>query len=265
MSLSLSEFPDGTRPGLGLEYVSYWTVTDRGRMAYIDSELAKRRAVEGAHAVPSDSASGIAATAVAMSAAISAQSAPGTTLPSHARNKDPTQRQPATIGKLQEIDLGDEARNRNIERTNNARRRMDGEIVEEVVQGGKKKKVRLNRDGSVWVPRKRRGSEDIKRDQLVEAVLRENRCRFSCSLPTILSQIKDASYWPIANYLSKWKSTRSLHPSQRGSMMIKPQTTGSQRSSGGTSWIRCLRDRGRKRHLRSRLLEGLVVRRKRSL
>tara|TARA_R110002060_G_scaffold71304_2_gene79908 strand:- start:71 stop:373 length:303 start_codon:yes stop_codon:yes gene_type:complete len=80
---------------------------------------------------------------------------------------------------LQEIDLGDEARNRNIERTNNARRRMDGEIVEEVVQGAKKKKVRLNRDGSVWVPRKRRGSEDIKRDQLVEAVLRENRCKLS--------------------------------------------------------------------------------------
>ena len=27
--------------------------------------------------------------------------------------------------------------------------------------------------------RKRRGSEDIKRDQLVEAVLRENRCKLS--------------------------------------------------------------------------------------
>lgn len=163
---------------------------NRHMMAYIDSELAKRRAAEGAHAVPSDSDSGIA-TAVAMSTATSAQSATGTPLPSHTRNKDPTQRQPATIGKLQEIDLGDEARNRNIERTNNARRRMDGEIVEEVVQGAKKKKVRLNRDGSVWVPRKRRGSEDIKRDQLVEAVLRENRLEIYEELPPEPERIND--------------------------------------------------------------------------
>ncbi|KAK0126260.1 hypothetical protein ONS95_007873 [Cadophora gregata] len=146
---------------------------NRHMMAYIDSELAKRRAADGPQAVATDKDSGAA---ISTSTPTTAVSVSVTTLPNHARNKDPTQRQPATIGKLQEIDLGDEARNRNIERTNNARRRMDGEIVEEPVQGGRKKKVRLNRDGTVWVPRKRRGSEDIKRDQLVEAVLRENRC-----------------------------------------------------------------------------------------
>ncbi|OWP06985.1 hypothetical protein B2J93_7719 [Marssonina coronariae] len=145
-------------------------------MAYIDSELAKRRGVEGSHA--SLASPGLAATAGSSAAATGSGSASG-----HARSKGDmaeTQRQPATIGKLQEIDLGDEARNRNIERTNNARRRLGGEVVEESVgedEGGRrrKKKVRLNRDGSVWVPRKRRGSDDIKRDQLVEAVLRENR------------------------------------------------------------------------------------------
>ncbi|PVH88362.1 hypothetical protein DL98DRAFT_648503 [Cadophora sp. DSE1049] len=163
---------------------------NRHMMAYIDSELAKRRAVEGAHALPPNQDSGIA-TAMATSTSTIAPSTSGTTLPSHVRNTDPTQRQPATIGKLQEIDLGDEARNRNIERTNNARRRMDGEIVEEVVQGGKKKKVRLNRDGTVWVPRKRRGSEDIKRDQLVEAVLRENRLEIYEEPPPEPERIND--------------------------------------------------------------------------
>ncbi|CZT03510.1 hypothetical protein WAI453_012297 [Rhynchosporium graminicola] len=145
---------------------------NRHMMAYIDSELAKRLAPEGSQARSLDQTLQAGTVPPTMSTPGSGN---GAALPNHARTKDPTQRQPATIGKLQEIDLGDEARNRNIERTNNARRRMDGEVVEEVVQGGKKKKVRLNRDGSVWKPRKRRGSDDIKRDQLVDAVLRENR------------------------------------------------------------------------------------------
>ncbi|KAI9053661.1 hypothetical protein LZ554_002615 [Drepanopeziza brunnea f. sp. 'monogermtubi'] len=145
---------------------------NRHMMAYIDSELAKRRAVEGALAQPLESAlssrSGAPMDDVSGGGGM------------REKGKLPeTQRQPASIGKLQEIDLGDEARDRNIERTTNAQRRLNGEIVEEeeANEGGKKKKkkVRLNRDGSVWVPRKRRGSDDIKRDQLVEAVLRENK------------------------------------------------------------------------------------------
>ncbi|KAH7364357.1 hepatocellular carcinoma-associated antigen 59-domain-containing protein [Rhexocercosporidium sp. MPI-PUGE-AT-0058] len=161
---------------------------NRHMMAYIDSELAKRNAPEGSQA-----SSLQAGQDLGVSTATSAipGSGIGMVLPSHARNKDPSQRQPATIGKLQEIDLGDEARNRNIERTINARRRMDGEVVEEVAQGGKKKKVRLNRDGSVWVPRKRRGSDDIKRDQLVEAVLRENRLEIYEEPPPEPERIND--------------------------------------------------------------------------
>jgi len=80
------------------------------------------------------------------------------------------------LGKLLEIDLGDEARNKNVERTNQARRRLDGEEVEdETVPGKKTGKVRLGRDGKPWRGRKRRASDDIKRDKLVEDVLRENR------------------------------------------------------------------------------------------
>ncbi|KAL2064968.1 hypothetical protein VTL71DRAFT_4108 [Oculimacula yallundae] len=160
---------------------------NRHMMAYIDSELAKRRKPEGSQAATT----GQNLDAGAVMADVSMVASSGNGIPNHARSKDPTQRQPATIGRLQEIDLGDEARNRNIERTNNARRRMDGEVVEEVVQGGKKKKVRLNRDGSVWKPRKRRGSDDIKRDQLVEAVLRENRLEIYEEPPPEPERIND--------------------------------------------------------------------------
>ncbi|EKD19289.1 uncharacterized protein L3040_009271 [Drepanopeziza brunnea f. sp. 'multigermtubi'] len=145
---------------------------NRHMMAYIDSELAKRRAAEGALAQPLESALST------RSGAPMGDVGDGGGMREKGKLPE-TQRQPASIGKLQEIDLGDEARDRNIKRTTNAQRRLNGEIVEEeeANEGGKKKKkkVRLNRDGSVWVPRKRRGSDDIKRDQLVEAVLRENK------------------------------------------------------------------------------------------
>ena len=147
-------------------------VTDRGRMAYIDSELAKRRSESQAQEQrPSTTAS---------------------TTP-HIRNDSSSkvegkketelQRQPATLGKLQEIDLGDEARDRNVAQTERARRRLDGELVED--EGEKKPvKVRLGPDGKPWRGRKRRGSEDVKRDRLVEDVLRENRRMLSLFTPT---------------------------------------------------------------------------------
>lgn len=76
-----------------------------------------------------------------------------------------------------EVDLGDEARARNQALTERAARRMLGEVVpEEETEGGRRpKKPRLGRDGKPWRPRNRRGSDDIKRDQLVEEFLRENR------------------------------------------------------------------------------------------
>ncbi|KAF3017165.1 hypothetical protein E8E14_011686 [Neopestalotiopsis sp. 37M] len=76
--------------------------------------------------------------------------------------------------KLQEIDLGDEVRSRNEAMTELARRRLQGEVVEEE-QSGRPKKVRLGRDGKPWRPRNRRNSDDIKRDQLVEEIMRESR------------------------------------------------------------------------------------------
>ncbi|KAL2154061.1 hypothetical protein VTH82DRAFT_2737 [Thermothelomyces myriococcoides] len=80
-------------------------------------------------------------------------------------------------GRLLEIDLGDEARARNIEMTERARRRLQGQIDEEEDEEskGRAKNGRLGKDGKPLRSRNRRGSDDIKRDQLVEEFLSENR------------------------------------------------------------------------------------------
>jgi hypothetical protein len=165
-------------------------VTDEGRMAYIDSELAKRSQAQAqaqaqiSHAHPPPSAS--------------SQPAKSTT---DTKKELDVQRQPAALGKLLEIDLGDEARNKNVERTNQARRRLDGEEIEdETVPGKKTGKVRLGRDGKPWRGRKRRASDDIKRDKLVEEVLRENRC-MALFLPMIFLTIVPLHRWFIRGKL----------------------------------------------------------------
>ncbi|KAK1825784.1 hepatocellular carcinoma-associated antigen 59-domain-containing protein [Podospora conica] len=77
-------------------------------------------------------------------------------------------------GKLLEIDLGDEARARNIEMTERARRRLQGLGADAEETVSRPTKIRLGPDGKPWRGKKRRGSEDIKRDQLVEEFLHEN-------------------------------------------------------------------------------------------
>lgn len=80
------------------------------------------------------------------------------------------------MGQLLEIDLGEEARVRNAHRTEMARRKAAGESIdlEEFAQNPPSKS-RLGRDGKPWRGRKRRGSDDIQRDALVDAILHENR------------------------------------------------------------------------------------------
>ena len=118
-------------------------MTDEGRMAYIDSELAKRSQAQAqaqaqvshAHSSPSTIPS------------VSFQPTKSTT---DAKKELDAQRQPAALGKLLEIDLGDEERNKNVERTNQARRRLDGqEIEDETVFGKKSGKVRLGMEREV--------------------------------------------------------------------------------------------------------------------
>lgn len=77
-------------------------------------------------------------------------------------------------GRLQEVDLGDEVRARNAAMTEQARRRLAGETIEEESDGSRQR-PRIGKDGKPWRGRKRRASDDIKRDQMVEALMRENR------------------------------------------------------------------------------------------
>lgn len=101
------------------------------------------------------------------------------------RDDDPTnnkrlvQRNPASLGKIHEIDLGADTSVRNAERTQKAiRRAQNGEALPDQDEKPlKARKPRMGRDGKLIKPRprKRRNSEDIKRDQLVEQVLQESR------------------------------------------------------------------------------------------
>jgi hypothetical protein len=185
-------------------------VTDEGRMAYIDSELAKRSQAQAQAQVQ----------AQAQSQASHAHPPPSTSSQptksiTDSKKELDVQRQPAALGKLLEIDLGDEARNKNVERTNQARRRLDGEEIEdETVPGKKTGKLRLGRDGKPWRGRKRRASDDIKRDKLVEEVLRENRCKLLSFPFTILSTVYLYFWFNIRERMMlmlclQWRSTMS--------------------------------------------------------
>jgi hypothetical protein len=151
-----------------LEKIWVETATDQGRMAYIDSELAKRR--QGGSSNPNTNTNN------SLSNTFDASSLGKLGSLEAAKTSKDGERQPASLGKIQEIDLGKEVRDKNAAMTERARRKAAGEedLDEEV--SGKPKKVRLGPDGKPWRSRKkRRTSEDIRRDALVEAVLSENR------------------------------------------------------------------------------------------
>ncbi|KAK7719801.1 hypothetical protein SLS64_001982 [Diaporthe eres] len=125
---------------------------------YIESELARRHAAEKATEAEN------------LQQQQSSQ-------PAGSTSADPTKRlgeRPTMHGKLQEVDLGDEVRMRNANMTEQARRRLAGEAIE-ADDDGSRKRARIGKDGKPWRGRKRRGSDDIKRDQLVEELMRENR------------------------------------------------------------------------------------------
>lgn len=111
----------------------------------------------------------------------------------------------ATRGHLQEIDLGAEAHNYNVARTERA---ALGHPSQEAEPPSRRpnKRPRLGRDGKPRrPPRNRRGSDAIKRDQLVDEILRENR-RTSLpplytSLYTLLTPLVDVYETPAPSQL----------------------------------------------------------------
>lgn len=148
-------------------------MTDQARMEYIDSQIAKQRA-ESARLHPET-------THTTGTSSVSAQTV--VPLPANPKPAAEMHRQPAALGKLQEVDLGADARWRNEERT---RRKIAGEksLEEEETEASRAskapKKVRLGPDGKPWRSRrKRRASEDVERDRIVEDLMRENRCTYT--------------------------------------------------------------------------------------
>lgn len=121
-------------------------------MAYIDSELAKRDRQDQITSTFSQNGHQLSENGALLKAGL--------------------QRQPAAIGKLHEIDLGPDATLRNIARTEAAQRKLEG-IEPEIDE--KTGKIRLRRDGKPYGWRKRRNSNDVKRDKLVEEVMRESK------------------------------------------------------------------------------------------
>lgn len=144
-------------------------------MSYIDSELAKRRLDSG------ESAQDQKQTHQTMSDIEHLR------MQSLEQSSKPLgQRPPAMLGKLQEVDLGDEVRELNMSRT---RRRLNGQELTEEDTTKKKEEPKprpgLGPDGKPWRPRKSRGrnEEDIRRDAAVDAVLRENRIELYEEVP----------------------------------------------------------------------------------
>lgn len=87
---------------------------------------------------------------------------------------------PASAQQLSEVDLGSSAHEINLARTQAALERAKlgkAPIEEDEAKPVKPRKPRLGRDGKPMKPRprKRRNSEDIARDALVEQVLHENK------------------------------------------------------------------------------------------
>ncbi|KAI2730777.1 hypothetical protein CBS147332_2629 [Penicillium roqueforti] len=138
-------------------YTGQTVDVDKHMMAFIDSEMAKRYQPEskadhsGSNQPTQEEVAG------------------GLSLPGHQT------REPASLGKLHEIDLGQEATLRNIARTEAATRQMteNGGLptsVDTAPETG-----RPNSDGKSWRNRKQRTDADIARDRLVEEVLRESK------------------------------------------------------------------------------------------
>ena len=142
-----------------------YAVSDMSRIAYVENEIARQRNVQ-----PTFSDTSTTTTTATL------RDENGRTLSETGalKNGHTVQRQPASLGKLHEIDLGAEARRRNIERTQAA---VEGRPSEPSEQKEEPVKMRLCRDGKFRPRRrkKRRNSEDMKRDQIVEDMFRESR------------------------------------------------------------------------------------------
>jgi len=146
-------------------YLLRTAATDQAREEYIESEMAKRKRLAAAAAArQDDNPDDTHGKAVALKF--------DPTLPAAGV---PVESQRVLQGRLMEIDLGEEESARTATMTERARKRLQGEEIRDEEENDQPKKVRLGPDGKPWRARNRRGSDDIKRDQLVEEFLHENK------------------------------------------------------------------------------------------
>lgn len=129
------------------------------RVAYIESEMAKRRLGQAAGRMTNNVSEMLLADEH--------------NLPSSSRLQT-LQRQPASMGKIHEIDLGRDTSVQNKQRTAMAIRRVRGADVPPE-PSAETKKLRRGKNGKSRRGPKPRDAEDMKRDQLVEQVLHETR------------------------------------------------------------------------------------------
>jgi hypothetical protein len=143
----------------------YWQTvsTNEIRMTYIETEMARRHIRSDSQGAPEGHADDGAA-----------RRASDLKLP---------QRQPATLGKLHEIDLGPDSKLQNIARTQEATRKLAGneDGRTDILESRGTKTPQPESGDKRFRGRRRRNSDDIRRDQLVEEVLRESKREYiSC-------------------------------------------------------------------------------------
>lgn len=134
-----------------------WDVTNHSRNEYIESRLSSRATAQ--HGEPEHAQDNTATETIARTDANAAES------------KAP--KQPVMHGKLMEVDIPTSATPVSSRPGETSPRRAVAQAPGQA--DGATKKQRLGPDGRPWRSRKRRGSDDIKRDQLVEEFLHENR------------------------------------------------------------------------------------------
>ncbi|KAB8302047.1 hypothetical protein EYC80_005499 [Monilinia laxa] len=147
--------------------------------------------------------------------------------------KEP-QRAPTTMGQLLEIDLGEEARVRNAHRTEIARRKAAGEAIDLEESEHPAPKPRLGRDGKPWRGRKRRGSDDIQRDALVDAILHENRLDIYEPVPSLSSKQAEglANDDAVAETFRKDWEEASSHATLQRQQQMSERATKEKKKAG---------------------------------
>ncbi|ETI28097.1 hypothetical protein G647_00546 [Cladophialophora carrionii CBS 160.54] len=138
---------------------------DQHMVAFIDSELARRRNT------PVSSFQPLPADGTEEDTTVSNDRSP--------TNEKKSSANPTAARQLAEVDLGKSAHHLNLARTQAALERVKaGQApIEDDVKPPKPRRPRLGRDGKPMKPRprKRRNSEDLARDALVEQFLHENK------------------------------------------------------------------------------------------